>query len=70
MHENSLLLDLELLILFNKSKSTVNISLINILMHDYSNFNSNYIDNDLLSEADSTNKQELKELTILLKTRV
>ena len=41
-----------------------------MLMHDNSDFNSNYIDNSLLLEADSVNRQELKELTILSRTRI
>ena len=52
MHENSLLLDLKLLMLLYKSKSIVKISLINILIYNNHNFNSNYINNSLLLEVE------------------
>ena len=69
MHENSLLLDLKLLKLLNKFESTVNVSLTDILIYNNFNSNSDYINNSLLLEVDFINKQELKELTILLRTR-
>ena len=51
MYKNLLLSDLELLILLNKFKFIVNVSLINILICDNSDSDFNYIDNSLLSEA-------------------
>ena len=69
-YENLLLLDLKLLLILDKSKSIVNISLTNVLICNNSNFDSNFINNSLLLEVDFVNRQELKELTILLRTRV
>ena len=55
--------------LLDKLKSTKNASLIDILMHDNFNFDSKHIDN-LILKIDSTTKEELKELIILLKIRI
>ena len=70
MHKNFLSSDLKLLILLNIFKSTVNVSLTDILIYDNSYSDSDYIDDSLFSEADFINRQELKESAILLRTRV
>ena len=52
MHKNLILLDLKLLILLNKLKlSIILLSLIDMLIHDNSDSNSNYIDNNLVLDA-------------------
>ena len=54
MYRDLIILDLELLTLLDKFKLLIILlSLINILMHDNSNFNSNYKDKNLVVEADS-----------------
>ena len=40
-----------------------------MLIHNNFNSDSDYIDNNLVSDADSVIRQELKKLTILLRTR-
>ena len=71
MHKNLILLDLELLILLDKSKLLIILlSLINILIYNNSNSDSDYIDDNLILDTDSIIRQELKKLAILLRTRI
>ena len=71
VYKNLILLDLELLILLNKLKLLIiSLSLTNILIHDNFNSNSNYINDNLVLDADSIIRQELKKLTILLRIRI
>ena len=54
MHKNLILLDLKSLILLEKFKLLIILlSLTDILMYNDSNFNSNYIDDNLILDADS-----------------
>ena len=70
MHKNLILLDLELLILLDKFKSLIILlSLTDMLIYDNFNSDSDYIDNNLISDTGSAIRQELKKLTILLRTR-
>ena len=65
------MLDLELLILLDKSKSwIISLSLINILMCNNSDSDSDYIDDNLVSDADFVIRQELKKSVVLLRTRI
>ena len=69
MHKNLILLDLKLLILLNKLKSLIILlSLIDILMYDNFNSDSNYKDN-LILETDFITRQELKKSAISSRTR-
>ena len=71
MYNNLILLDLKFLILLNKSKSLIILlSLIDILIHDNSNSDSDYINNNLILDIDFIIRQELKKSVILLRTRV
>ena len=70
MHENLILLDLELLILLDKSKLLIILlSLIDVLIYNDSDSDSDYIDNNLVSDADFIIRQELKKSAIILRTR-
>ena len=70
VHKNLILLDLKLLILLDKSKLLIILlSLTNILICDDLNLNSNYIDNNLISDTDFVIRQELKKLAILSRIR-
>ena len=54
MHKNLILLDLELLILLDKSELLIiSLSLINMLIYNNSDSDSDYIDNNSVSDADS-----------------
>ena len=53
MHKNFIILDLKLLILLDKLKLLIiSSSLINVLMHDNSNSDSNYIDDNSVLDID------------------
>ena len=70
MHKNLILLDLKLLTILNKLKSLIILLfLTDILIHNNSNSDSNYIDNNLILDIDSVIRQELKNLTILSRIR-
>ena len=70
MYKNLITLDLELSILLNKSESLIILlSLIDILIHDNSDSDSDYKDNNLVLDINSTIRQELKKSTILSRIR-
>ena len=70
MHKNLIILDLELLILLDKLKLLViSLSLIDMLIYNNSDSNSNYINNNLVLNAGSIIRQELKKSAILLRIR-
>ena len=64
------MLDSELLILLDKIKSLIILlSLIDMLMYDNSDSDSDYIDDNLILDTDFITEQELKKSAILLRTR-
>ena len=71
MHENLIILDLELLMLLDKFKLLIILLfLINMLIYDNSDSNSDYIDNNLILDINFVIRQELKKSAILLRTRI
>ena len=70
VYKNFIILDLELSILLDKSKLLILLlSLINILIYNDFDSNSDYIDNNLVLDVDFVIRQELEKLAILLRTR-
>ena len=71
MHRNFIILDSELLILLDKFKLLIIVlSFTNVLIYDNSNSDSNYKDKNQVIKADFITRQELKDIAILLRTRI
>ena len=69
MHSNDVSLVAKSIIISSKSDMWNSTPLTNVLIQDILNSDADYVENTLMSEINSVTEQELKELTILLRTR-